>query len=398
MLIRLTVAFLCILLADTAVPQTLDLDRAEASVRVATFNASLSRRGAGVLVADIAKRKEQVLNVADILLRVRPDIVLINELDHDPEHRAVTAFRDLLAEGVRDLPGLDYAHVFHGPSNTGVPSGHDLDGDGRRAGPEDAFGYGEYPGHYAMALLSRFPLGSARTWARFPWFAMPDARRPMNPDGTPYHDEAAWADLRLSSKSHWLVPVSLPDGSMLHMIAAHPTPPVFDGPEDRNGRRNADEIRLLRAILDDAAWLMDDDGAPGGLAAGASFVVLGDLNTDPEDGDSDHSEIRTLLGDPRLRDPAPVSPGGLAAAEQGGPNAAHKSRPGTDTADFREDVGPGNLRVDYVLPSADLQVTGSGVFWPDPADPLARLVGMGREMASSDHRLVWVDLVIPPDR
>lgn len=51
------------------------------------------------------------------------------------------------------------------------------------------------------------------------------------------------AVLRLSSKSHWDLPDYVGD-RVVHVLAAHPTPPVFDGPEDRNGLRNADEIRF----------------------------------------------------------------------------------------------------------------------------------------------------------
>ena len=125
---------------------------AEGSIRVASFNAALARKGAGVLIVDIDKRAPQVLAVAEIILRVRPDILLINELDHDPEGRAATDFAALLAEGVADLPGLDYPHVFTAPVNTGVPSGLDLDGDGRTAGAGDALGFGRFPGQFGMVI------------------------------------------------------------------------------------------------------------------------------------------------------------------------------------------------------------------------------------------------------
>jgi len=66
-------------------------------------------------------------------------------------------------------------------------------------------------------------------------------------------------------------------------------------------------------------------------------------------------------------------------------------------ADFADgDPSPGNLQVDYVLPSADLEISDAGVFWPAPDDPLSRLVGQDAEgnQISSDHRLVWVDLLV----
>ncbi|MCL5777687.1 endonuclease/exonuclease/phosphatase family protein [Limibaculum sp. FT325] len=372
----------------------LDLGRAEGAVRVATFNTALSRRGAGLLEQDILKRAPQVMAVAEILLRVRPDIVLLQEFDRDPEGRALAAFAALLAGGVADLPGLAYPHRFQGRVNSGEPSGIDLDGDGRRMGAEDAWGFGMFPGQYGMAVLSRLPLGEARSYRLFLWSALPEARRPRHPGGRPFHDDAVWQALRLSSKSHWIVPATLPGGDRLHLLAAHPTPPVFDGPEDRNGARNADEIRLLGAMIDGAGWLTDDAGAPGGLGPGDRFVVAGDLNADPADGEARRDAIEALLAHPRLRDPAPESPGAAeASARQGGANARHRGPHATDTADWRDAPGPGNLRVDYLLSSADLTVAGAGVFWPGKGDPLAALVKGGREPASSDHRLVWVDIL-----
>lgn len=370
-------------------------ERAPGTVRVAAFNANLVRQGAGVLVSDIGKRDAQVLAAAEILLRVRPDVVLINELDHDPAGLALARFAALLAEGVAGLPGLDYPHLFAAGSNTGVPSGHDLDGDGRSMGPGDALGYGRFPGQYAMAVLSRFPLGPARTFRTLPWAALPGAQMPRNPDGTPFWPPDVWQALPLSSKSHWDVPVQPPGAPPLHLLASHPTPPVFDGPEDRNGLRNAAEIGFWTAWLDGAA-LPDDSGNAAPLPPDALVVVLGDLNLDPADGDGRREAIHALLAHPRLQDPQPRSEGGTAAATQGGRNDSQRGNPALDTADWREDIG--NMRVDYVLPSAGLEVTGAGIFWPPPDDPLAALVAVspdGRERASSDHRLVWVDLRLP---
>jgi hypothetical protein len=389
--LRALAAALAVSLSATLAP-AIDLSRAEGSIRVATFNASLSRRGAGLLERDVATRDAQVMAVAEIVLRVRPDVLLIQEIDRDPGGRALAAFAGLLAEGVAGLDGIDYPHRFQGRVNAGEPSGLDLNGDGRIMGPDDAFGFGRFPGQYGMAVLSRHPLGPAREYRLFPWSAMPDARRPVWPDGRAFHADEVWGVLRLSSKSHWIVPVETPAGR-IHLLAAHPTPPVFDGEEDRNGARNADEIRLLTAMIDGAGWLVDDAGRPGGLREGDAFVVAGDLNADPADGAARREGISVLLTHPRLADAAPESPGAVAAAAaDGGANARHRSPPGQDTADWRDSPGPGNLRVDYLLPSSGLRVTGSGVFWPLPDDPLARLVSGGREPASSDHRLVWLDI------
>ena len=161
---------------------------------------------------------------------------------------------------------------------------------------------------------------------------------------------------------------------------------MFDGPEDRNGRRNHDEIRFWADYVIGADYMADDSGRAGGLDSGAAFVLMGDLNADPVDGDGIRAVINDLLADPLLQDPAPRSDGGAAAAaDQGGANAEQAGDPAVDTADF-DDGFAGNLRVDYILPSAGLEVVDSGVFWPMQNDPLAYL------NEASDHRLVWVDL------
>lgn len=392
-------ALLAIGLAGAA-PASADMTSTpeDGTIRVATFNAAMARRGAGRLLKGIRNSEAQVTAVAEIILRARPDVLLINELDADPEGLALAAFRKLLAEGVAGLDGLDYA-AWAGPQNVGVFSGLDLDGDGVAAGPGDAWGFGRFPGQYAMAVLSRLPFEptAIRSWQTFRWADMPDARRPTLPSGAAYHPDDVWQSLRLSSKAHWAVPLATASGP-LWLVAAHPTPPVFDGPEDRNGRRNADEIRLIEAILDGADWLTDDRGQPGGLPADARFVVAGDLNADPEDGEAVHAAIRGLLAHPRLQDPQPASEGGrLAGQAEAARGTPKRGDTALHTADWPTGNGrPGNLRVDYVLPSTNLDLAGAGVFWPTPDDPLHKLVARsGRKLASSDHRLIWVDIRLP---
>ncbi len=175
----------------------------------------------------------------------------------------------------------------------------------------------------------------------------------------------------------------LPSGEALHLLTFAATTPVFDGPEDRNGLRNHDEVVFWTHYLDGALAWPPPDGP---------VVVLGNANLDPVDGDGRRETIRGLLAHARLQDPEPRSAGGAAAAgTQGGVNLAQNGPPSMDTADWRDEDGPGNLRVSYALPDRRLQVTGSGVFWPAPEDPQHGLItgeGLPR------HRLVWVDVAI----
>jgi hypothetical protein len=291
------------------------------------------------------------------------------------------------------------------PSNTGVPSGFDLNDDGRVGGPDDALGFGFFPGQFGMLVLSRHPIerDEVRTFRDFRWQDMPGALLPDDPD-TPaprdfYSDEELEV-LPLSSKSHWDVPVRI-GARPVHFLVSHPTPPVFDGAEDRNGRRNSDEIRFWADYIGpgrrEGRYIYDDEGRRGGLRPGAQFVIAGDQNADPFDGDSRPESIRQLLDEPLVDTrTTPDSEGGPEQARlQGGVNAQHRGDPALDTADFAEP--PGNLRVDYVLPRRNLRITDAGVFWPLTSDPLFDLVGTF-PFPSSDHRLVWLDLAVPGRR
>ncbi|MDE0458129.1 MAG: endonuclease/exonuclease/phosphatase family protein [Chromatiales bacterium] len=359
-------------------------------VRFATFNASMNRGAAGELAAALRDGDDpQIAKVAEIIRAVDPDVIAINEFDH-----GAGLDRAFVGNYLDDA----YPFSFIAPSNTGVATGLDLDGDGI-AGSDpgttdlarDSHGFGMFEGQYGMLVLSRHEIAveDVRTFRTFRWRDMPGARLPARPDGTPFYSDEALDVLRLSSKSHWDVPVRI-GGEVVHFLVSHPTPPVFDGPEDRNGARNADEIRFWSDYIAGEEYIHDDSGRKGGLANGAHFVIAGDLNADPADGESVPGAIRQLLDHPLVN--ASVTPrsagGSAAAAAQGGVNSTHGGDPRFDTADFRDDA-PGNLRVDYVLPSTGLEVVAAGVFWPPEETPEAAWLD------ASDHRPVWVDVTLP---
>ncbi|KKD05435.1 endonuclease/exonuclease/phosphatase family protein [Streptomyces sp. WM6386] len=387
------------LAGSTAVPASATGRR---TVRFATFNASLNRGTQGALVTDLSTPDNvQARNAAETIQRVDPDVLLINEFDYDDAGTAARLFlRNYLAVGQNGAAPIRFPYRCTGPVNTGVASGVDLDGrggavttPGSDAYGQDAFGYGWFPGQYGMLVLSKYPIDAraVRTFRHFLWKDMPGHVMPPG-----YYSDEARAILRLSSKSHWDVPVRV-GHSTVHFLVSHPTPPTFDGPEDRNGRRNHDEIRLWADYISGprrSSYLYDDKGRRGGLRPGSRFVIAGDLNADPYDGDSYDHAVRQLLEHPAIRLPAtpPASAGGVEAARsQGGANALHIGNPAYDTSDFNDNA-PGNLRVDHVLPSKGLEPLGNGVFWPTSDDPLYRLVGGGTNVPTSDHRLVWQDV------
>jgi endonuclease/exonuclease/phosphatase family protein len=362
------------------------------TVRFATFNASLNRGTAGQLVTDLSTPDNaQARKVAEVIQRNRPDVLLINEFDYAPQ--AVDLFRrNYLERGQNGARPVDYPYAFIAPSNTGVPTGFDLDRDGSTTTGNDAHGFGLFEGQYGLLVFSRFPIDTrgARTFQHFLWKDMPNAMLPDDPATAAPKD---WYSpeildvLRLSSKSHWDLPVRI-GRDTVHFLVSHPTPPTFDGAEDRNGTRNNDEIRFWADYTTPGRgrYIYDDKGRRGGLSPSADFVVAGDNNSDPLDGDSVPGAIDRLLHAPRVVETHPGSQGGvLAARTQGGANATHRGNPYFDTADFA-DTAPGNLRVDYVLPSKGLRPLRGAVYWP--TDALARLND------ASDHHLVWEDVLV----
>ena len=394
-----------VLLASAATPALARPGIQAASVRFATFNASLNRGSAGQALADLsAPGNAQASAVAEIIQRTRPDVLLINEFDYEPEEALAEAFQTNYLSIAQEpgLKAIDYPHVFVAPSNTGIPSGFDLDNSGSVGGPNDAFGFGFFPGQFGMAVFSRYPIDEAaiRTFQTFLWKDMPGALLPDDLDTTAPADWYSAEELehvRLSSKSHWDVPIVI-GRKAVHFLVSHPTPPVFDGPEDRNGRRNHDEIRFWADYIQPgrrSSYIYDDAGRRGGLHGGSLFVIAGDQNSDPLDGDSIPGSIQQLLDHHRINTRVtPSSPGGPEQAMlQGGVNDSHLSDPAFDTADFAEP--PGNLRVDYVLPRRNMRILDAGVFWPLASHPAFEPVGVF-PFPSSDHRLVWIDLAVRP--
>jgi endonuclease/exonuclease/phosphatase family metal-dependent hydrolase len=366
------------------------------AVRIAQFNVwELST--AKILETDGtgAGGNAQLLAAAAIIRDVAPDILILNEIDHDVgaaargEDLALNArrFNDRYLRGGED--GLDYAYAFAAPCNTGFLTGYDLNNDGvvatdaDRGGREhggDCYGYGAYPGQYSMAVLSRFPLeaDAARTFRLFRWVDLPDN---LIPPG--WFTEAELEIYRLSSKSHWDLPVRIGD-AVVHLLLSHPTPIGYDGPEDLNGRRNHDELRLWVHYLDDDAVPVDDAGVRGGLPAGERFIVAGDLNTSPRDEPpaSGAIAIDQLLKHPRVQDTGAflTSAGALDGRAPGPPDHLERRTFGR---------GQHARRIDYILPSVGLTPLAGGVYWPDPrVDP----EGEAMVHAASDHRLTWLDL------
>jgi hypothetical protein len=328
-------------------------------LRIATWNVGLDRKGPGLLVKDLSEGHPQVDAVVQVLVALRADVILLTSVDYDRGGVAL----GLLSDRLRTA-GLDYPHHLAFRPNTGAQTGFDLDGNGRTGDPRDAQGFGLYSGQGGMALLSMLPpdTANARDFSAFLWRDLPGGLGDDPPDLA--------AVQRLATTGFWDVPITTASGP-LHLLAWHATPPVFDGPDDRNGRRNHDEAAFWRLYL---------DGQLPDRPAEAPFVLLGDANLDPVDGDGRREGIAGLLAHARLQDPRPAGTHGRTEPGTAGD-------PALDTALY-DDLG--GLRLDYVLPDAALTVEQAGVLWPDAGDPLWKDL-----TAASHHFPVWVDITLP---
>jgi hypothetical protein len=314
-LIRMIGWVLCALLAAPVCAEPL---------RIATWAGDFSRDGPGLMLQEFRRNPEDA--ALSPILEAHPDILLLTDFDYDAGAATLSAFRDLLT-----ARGLDYPHLFAARPNTGMPTDRDLDGDGRLGGPRDAQGYGPFAGYGGQAMLSRYPLSLIENHSAMLWKDTFDSRIAS--------DDPGHTIQRLASTAFWRVEADTPNGP-LTLLTLAATPPVFDGPEDRNGRRNHDEVLFWHHRLDQ-------------MPPDKPLILIGNFNLDPDRGDGLRSAVQTLLTHTRLQDPLP----------------------GTATVDWQS-TGP--MRVSYVLPDAALTVTGAGTTGPHEN--------------GGPHALVWIEI------
>ncbi len=420
------------------------------TIRVATFNLSFDRTAPDMLEKELLLNRaeqdllidrlenedptlskeekttalhiKQIRNVAEIVQRVRPDIFVLNEFDYNEQevagNKALKDFVDnyLAIAQKPKLKGISFSAGSVIPTNTGLNSGFDLDNNGKKDTAGDAFGYGKYHGQYAFAILSQFPIDkkNIRTFQKFKQKDLKDASNPIIDDcenarakipqgkvcGDKWYSDDAWNNFRLSSKNHADIPVTVAN-TTIHMLLSHPTPPVFNNAARHNLKRNADELRFWIEYLNNKDYLIDDKGSKGGLDPKAAFVIAGDLNADPIVGDGDKNAIINLYSHKRVNQR--VANGDLIPQSEGGKSylASSDARRNKDRKKPEQITHTGGLRLDYVLPSANLNAIASGIFWPQKINEGSSLVRdeingkieTGKKV-SSDHRLVWVDLKV----
>lgn len=328
---------------------------------------------------------DQAAALAQVLQSTRPDVVLLGGFgeglsDAELQESVELFTEEYLAVGQNGEEALSFAYQHpNSPGDSEAATTREAENTEDLTGP-------------GMVLLSQYPINTdeLRTFSTFQWSDMPGALLPE--DG----DDAAEGAGSLSSAGHWDVPIEV-GSTTVHLLASQPASTV--DADDSTLRRHHDELRFWADYVGGIppwarSYIYDDDGVRGGLSAGTRFVILGSLGADPHDGESAPGAITQLLEHRRINDPEPGSAGAAEASEtQGRINTRHTGRPELDTVDLPDD-GSGNLRLDYVLPSKNLPVADSGVFWPAADEPGSELTGI-EPFPASAHRPVWADLRVP---
>ena len=339
-------------------------------IRFATFNSSLNRKSAGELTTELKSGQSQAADkIAEVIGWVQPDVLLLQELDKGQDQENLEIFYQDYLRPYLTLKSSRLPYRYHFESNTGVPTAFDLDRDQKLHGPGDAQGFGTHAGQYGFAILSKLPFDAQaiHSFQKLLWKAKHRHNLDQIKTGKQdWYSQKSQEVLRLSSKNHVMVPLSFGQ-TEIWIIGSHPTPPVFDGAEDRNGWRNYDEIGLVKQLIDGKPTVTSDRGQQVGLKASSNFVIMGDLNADPSRGDGRPGAIQQLLDHPRVQ-PSTANGNAVPAAM----GVDEKTR--FDTASF-------GLRVDYVLPSKTMNIHANGIC-------RAPLIG-GKPV--TDHHLVWVD-------
>ncbi|MGR5056826.1 endonuclease/exonuclease/phosphatase family protein [Vibrio rotiferianus] len=417
-------------------------------VKIATYNLSFDRSTFEDLVAEMqvepAKQTElvtayldgtiadedktmaekviQIRNVAAIIQKNRPDVLMMAEFNNDgtgEDKVALEGFQKNYlsiaqslegAGGDANLEPIEYPYAESYSTNTGLNSGLDLDNNGTAGQlPGDAWGFGFYHGQYAFALMSKYKIDTenTRTFQEFKWKDMEGAQIPTIticdgsqtiPDGMECGDDwyttDEWDVVRLSSKNHVDAPIIIPTekgDEVIHLLMSHPTPPVFD--PGKNKVQNGAEVEFWHHYVQGKEYFYDDAGNKGGLAEGAKFVMMGDQNLDPLDGDGFSDIMQAFHNDPLVNQDVmngELYPTSFGAAEHAVDKNSTHPIPNRITSTF-------GLGVDYAMPSANLNVVDSGVYWAASYEEGRKLFndarigkyGNGKDV-SSDHRMIWI--------
>ena len=290
----------------------------------------------------------QAAAAAKIIKKFSPDVLSIDEMEADPG--APAAFiENFLMKGE---DAADYPFFYVGQTNSGIQTGLPY--------PYDYKGFGRFRGQYGIALLSRQEIDyeGIINLKDFHWRSLAESY--LQAAGS--QSIECPEDFPLWSTAFLDIPIKIGSegGHALHAVLLHPTVPMKDY---INPWRNADQLVFLKNHIDGLA--MKNGG-------GLPFVVMGDLNADPDSGIGIAEAAKRLFWDENI---ICRKTDQNTFLEGGGVEPPMEENPALLQA-----------RLDYILPSSrHFKLNGPFVFAPRGTSwwPVAR--------RASDHFFVYAD-------
>lgn len=442
----------------------LDYDQQNAIIDEWKVNNGIATSDFSEQEKSLAERIMQIRNIAAIIQHQRPDVLSLNEFNNDGKgnNEIIELFqKNYLAHGqsLNGVHGGDIQKPIYYPyyesfaTNTGYMSGMDLDNDGiigtnASSNPNDAFGFGYYHGHYAIAVLSKYELDTknARTFQNFKFSDMRNENDEQLTNSTvtvqkdanvykydengsktgetwkagdSWYTDQEWKQMRLSSKNHIDIPVII-NNKKIHLLLSHPTPPNFNTlngvATDAAMQKNKYEILFWQKYINNASWIYDDNNNYGGIdGTKENFVIMGDLNADCYDSDNSDANIadknayrygiKGLISD-KLINQDVVLEGDKVPTSQGAYDAYNDNASGNWAINNQYNhpkieaiTSTFGLKADWVLPNKNLHVIDSQTFWVGQNETGNKLFVdeyggkvVKTKYVSSDHRMVWADI------
>lgn len=346
----------------------------------------------------VATSHPQVDAAAKIVARFHPDVVCLNEMQFDIANvptsgmpgaksakpgtfsTAESNATRIAARIAAENPEAIYPYALITVGNSGFAW------SGPRPSTEPGSdwyslrGWGEYRGRFNTIVLSKFPIvtDQVRIITDVAWDAIPKNSIAQMKTDTGLDVPAGYP---VFEKSLNVIPLDI-HGKTTYLVMSHPTAPAF---WSINPYRHEDELRALALFLD--GQLPGVESVP----QGSPFVLIGDLNADPEEGDSRPGAIARVLAHDRLE---PWFPEGAGTMGKNPTFNTYVSGCGKgDGSSVGDPSSRFQMQIDYILPSKEIgRAQGGAVFFPNRAESQE---DFDLACRASDHMFLYVDLPNP---
>jgi hypothetical protein len=336
---------------------------------------------------------EQASAAAEVIARFKPDIISINELQFDiqglptasmPGAPSGTTYGNFNGNGDDNtkrladrIAAIDPEATYSNTLLTIGNSGFYWEGDDLGLDWYILRGWGEWRGRHNTGILSRYPIlyDQVRVITDVAWDSLPENNIALMKSETGIDVPPGFP---VFEKSLNVVPVQVGE-QVIYVVLLHPVAPAFD---PINVYRNSDELRALAMFLDGTLPGVEP------LPEGAKFFVVGDLNADPDEGDSLPGAIQRIIEHPLL---AVSYPAGAGTKGQNGEYNSYLSGCGHDDGTMVGDPADRwQMQLDYVLPSATIGLAKSSIlFWPDH---VSERDDFDLSCRASDHKFLMVEV------